>query len=117
MSKINTFLLENGLSIASNPCISQDFCLNWTRLRARLERSEALTHHPLSAVETAVGTFSLLEDSDGDHAWLLRSDSVAGESALSEGHPLSNGEHAFPATWHNLLSLKHLIQEYVAVHR
>src|SRR4051812_440518 len=111
MSRINTFLLENGLSIATNPCISRDYCLDWTRLRARLSRADALTHYPLSEVETALGTFSLLEDIDGDHAWILRSDSVAGKTALSEGHVLSNGEQAFPATWQNLLALKNLFQE------
>src|SRR2546423_994456 len=29
MSSINQFLLKNKLLIATNPCVSPDFCLNW----------------------------------------------------------------------------------------
>ena len=114
MSKINAFLRDNALSIATNPCISQDFCLNWPRLRARLESNEELTRHPLSEVQTAHGGFSLIEDTDGDHAWLLRGDAKAVSATLGEGHALANGEHAFPATWQTLLQLKNLFQEHDA---
>ena len=112
MSKINTFLSENALNIATNPCISQDFCLNWLRLRTRLDSGAGLTHHPLSEVHSALGSFSLIEDADGDHAWLLRGDASAAEALLGTGHALSSGEHAFPATWQTLLLLKNLFQEH-----
>ncbi|MEO7038153.1 MAG: hypothetical protein ABI548_29565 [Polyangiaceae bacterium] len=101
MTKINTFLLENALSIATNPCIPQDFWLNWPRLRTRLDSGQGLTRHPLSEVQTALGSFSLLEDADGDHAWVLRGDANAAHvfadsescSALDSLHP--NPEHMF----------------------
>ena len=32
MKGINRFLLDGGLSIATNPCVSPDFCLDWQRL-------------------------------------------------------------------------------------
>jgi len=112
MSKINEFLLENALSIAENPCISPDFCLSWPRLRGRLERGEGITRYALSEVDTALGRFTLVEDADGDHAWLLRGDGDQAIGALAEGTTFSNGEHAFPATFQNLLRLKNLIQEH-----
>ena len=36
MSAINRFLLENNLRIATNPCVSPDFCLDWLALKAEL---------------------------------------------------------------------------------
>jgi hypothetical protein len=36
MSAINTFLLQNNLRIATNPCVSPDFCLDWAGLRAAI---------------------------------------------------------------------------------
>jgi hypothetical protein len=36
MRPINRFLLDNGLRIATNPCVSPDFCLDWPALAARL---------------------------------------------------------------------------------
>ncbi|WP_232767361.1 hypothetical protein [Geminisphaera colitermitum] len=37
MSSINEFLLTNNLRIATNPCVSPDFCLDWPALRTQLE--------------------------------------------------------------------------------
>ena len=37
MSAINAFLLEHDLRIAQNPCISPDFCLDWTALAADVQ--------------------------------------------------------------------------------
>ena len=114
MSKINAFLLENELRIAQNPCISPDFCLDWASLRARLMAGIPLLRHALSEVQTVVGWFVLLEDEHGDHAWLFSGDleRARARSGLREGVSLPNGDAAFPATWHNLLCLKNLIQEH-----
>jgi hypothetical protein len=112
MSKINDFLLQNALRIAQNPCVSPDFCLDWAALSARLIAGGAVSRHALSAVQTALGSFTLCEDAQGDHAWLMRGDMAAARAALSEGVALPTGEAAFPATWHNLLRLKNLIQEH-----
>jgi len=32
-SRLNAFLLANDLRIAANPCVSPDFCLDWSALR------------------------------------------------------------------------------------
>jgi hypothetical protein len=112
MSKINEFLLQNELRIAQNPCISPDFCLDWPSLRETLRRGGALQRHALSDVETALGTFTLVEDATGDHAWLLRGNGASAATALAEGVVLPSGEAAFPATWQNLLRLKNLLQEH-----
>jgi len=112
MSAINEFLLENGLRIAQNPCISPDFCLDWPSLRETLARSGAVQRHALSEVPTAFGAITLVEDPNGDHAWLLRPTRDGAAKALTEGVTLPTGEVAFPATWANLLKLKNLLQEY-----
>ena len=112
MSKINEFLLQNELRIAQNPCVSPDFCLDWPSLRETLRRGGAVQRHALSEVETAHGSFTLVEDSLGDHAWLLRGNGAGAASALAEGVTLPSGELAFPATWQNLLRLKNLVQEH-----
>ena len=36
MSAINRFLLEHNLRIATNPCVSPDFCLDWQALSDQL---------------------------------------------------------------------------------
>jgi hypothetical protein len=112
MSAINRFLLENSLSIRKNPCISPDFCLDFARLRERLKRAESLTEHRQSRFDVAAGSFTLIEDEDGDHAWLLKSNSDGALSVLSDGIQLSADTFAFPATWHNLLRLKNRVQEH-----
>jgi hypothetical protein len=111
MSKINDFLRQHELSIAQNPCISPDFCLDWPRLSARLSAGEAVTRHALSEVQTELGSLTLCEDAVGDHAWLLHGDARA-RALLAAGVALPNGDTAFPATWQNLLRVKNLIQEH-----
>src|SRR4051812_29219355 len=112
MSEINRFLVEHGLLIAKNPCISPDFCLDWPALAARLLAGAAVTRHPHSEVDTGFGRFSLVEDEAGDHAWLLSPGSDRlGTAALSDGILLPNGALAFPATWTNLLRMKNLLLE------
>ena len=110
MTKINDFLRKNQLHIAQNPCISPDFCLDWPSLQRALT-SGAVQRHALSEVQTALGSFTLVEDVTGDHAWLVRGDTGRALAALSEGILLPSGEAAFPATWANLLELKNLLQE------
>jgi len=113
MSEINRFLVEQGLRIAQNPCISPDFCLDWPGLAARLLSGAAVTRHPHGDVETRFGRFSLVEDRAGDHAWLLSpAAGQAGTEALSDGIRLPNGAIAFPATWDNLLGMKNLLLEH-----
>ena len=112
MKTINRFLLGNGLTIAHNPCVSPDFCLDWPALRRKLsgKGSRDLVRHPKSAFETAAGSWALIEDlGTGDCAWRLEAASTA--TALSDG-VTSGGAAYFPATWENLLQLKNLVQEH-----
>ena len=111
MTAINAFLLQNRLRIAENPCISPDFCLDWSKLSAKLSGGESLTRHPLSRFTTAAGGWELVEDSTGDHAWVFEG---AGDTGLEEGVSLGGQRTAFPASWRNLLRLKNLIQEHDA---
>jgi hypothetical protein len=115
MKPINRFLIENGLLIAGNPCISPDFCLDWPALRAALAEGAParVTCHPKSRFETAEGVWMLVEDTlGGDCAWRLQATGGADpEGALGEGAPGAAAWH-FPATWENLLRLKNLVQEH-----
>ena len=71
-SPINRFLLENGLRIASNPCVSPDFCLDWPALHAVLSAGEAVKTWTKSAFETKAGSWTLLEHTaTGDCGWRL----------------------------------------------
>ena len=72
--------------------------------------------HLLSAFTTAVGSWTLAEDADGDHAWLLQPSAAAASAgdaadALACGSALADGRVAFPASWDNLMTMKNLIQE------
>ena len=71
MKPINRFLLDNGLRIADNPCVSPDFCLDWEGLQTDLASGETITHHDKSLVVTSHGEWSLAENRHGDHAWQL----------------------------------------------
>jgi hypothetical protein len=115
MRPINRFLLENGLRIAGNPCISPDFCLDWEGLREKLSGGarSRMTHHAKSGFITAAGSWSLVEDAqNGDCAWrLVASGGPGAERVLQGGAAGGEGIH-FPATWENLLALKNLVQEH-----
>ncbi len=108
MSAINRFLLENHLRIATNPCVSPDFCLDWPALRAQLQAGATLKEYPKSRCETKVGAWTLLENTHGDCAWRLQGRT----DALHDGVELAGGTQAFPATFANLLRLKNLVQEH-----
>jgi hypothetical protein len=114
MPDINAFLLKHNLRIASNPCVSPDFCLDWSALRGRLQRGEPVTTYALSRFDTAPGAWTLLEDpATGDCAWRLEARAgVAAESVLADGAALGGAAAAFPATFANLLRLKNLAQEH-----
>ncbi|MEO5961740.1 MAG: hypothetical protein ABIR80_21725, partial [Opitutaceae bacterium] len=107
MSSINAFLLQNNLRIATNPCVSPDFCLDWAALRSELAAGNALKVYPKSQFETKAGTWTLLENAHGDCAWRLQGKT----DSLTDGVALSDGATAFPATFANLLRLKNLVQE------
>ncbi len=111
MSSINAFLLKNNLRIATNPCVSPDFCLDWPALRAELSGGKPLKAYAKSRFETKAGAWTLLENEAGDCAWKLEG-AGAKVDVLADGVALSGGAVAFPATFANLLKLKNLIQEH-----
>ncbi|HVU33100.1 MAG TPA: tagaturonate epimerase family protein [Opitutaceae bacterium] len=111
MSSINAFLLQNNLRIATNPCVSPDFCLDWPALRSELAAGKALKTYAKSRFETKAGAWTLVENEQGDCAWKLEGPGVRTD-VLADGVALGDGTVAFPATFANLLKLKNLIQEH-----
>lgn len=114
MSRINRFLLQHGLRISTNPCVSPDFCLDWPGLASKLVAGETLTAHAKSGFETGAASWTLIEDaSTGDCAWRRQArQKRAATDALSDGVSLSDGVTVFPASWENLLRLKNAVQEH-----
>ncbi len=116
MSAINDFLLRNAIRIAQNPCVSPDFCLDWPALQAKIRDGASLhAHaHEASRFSTEAGAWILVEDGEGDHAWVLETKlpSAQALALLEGGMAAPGGRYAFPATWINLLALKNLIQEH-----
>ena len=108
MSAINRFLLENNLRIATNPCVSPDFCLDWPALGNELRLGKPLKVHAKSRFETKAGAWTLMENTSGDCAWRLQGQTTA----LDDGIDLPDGTQAYPATFLNLLRLKNLAQEH-----
>jgi hypothetical protein len=113
---INRFLLEHNLRLATNPCVSPDFCLDWPALREKLAAGAAMTVWEKSRFETAGGSWRLVEDAaTGDCAWRFRPRASDGARvALDDGLRLEGGIWMFPATWANLLKLKNLVQSHHA---
>jgi len=111
MSSINAFLLQHNLRIATNPCVSPDFCLDWPALRAELVAGKPPKVYPKSRFETKQGIWLLGENEHGDCAWRLDGPG-AKPDVLDDGVALSSGAVAFPATFSNLLRLKNLVQEH-----
>ena len=115
MSPINAFLLKNNLRIATNPCVSPDFCLDWDQLSAKARGHEAanLKHYATSTFQTAEGSWTLFEDvSTGDCGWLLKKKQGASVKTLQQGVALSSGDEIYPASFVNLIALKNLIQAF-----
>jgi hypothetical protein len=111
MSAINRFLASHGITVAANPCVSPDFCLDWPRLHMLLGSGQALVHAK-SKLSLPAGELSLWEDAHGDHAWVLKASGKSDPTnLLQNGRALPDGSWAYPATWANLLRLKNLIQE------
>lgn len=112
-SAINAFLLQNNLRIANNPCVSPDFCLDWTALQSRLRAQASIHVWTASTFTTPHGEWTLQEDLEtGDCAWVLTaSTGSAPTTVLADGINLTAGTAAFPATWENLLRLKNIILE------
>lgn len=111
MSQINAFLLKNDLRIATNPCVSPDFCLDWPALRSELADGKPVKVYAKSRFETKAGFWTLVENQSGDCAWRLEG-AGAKIDVLADGVSLSGGAVAFPATFANLLRLKNLVQEF-----
>ena len=116
MPAINDFLLKNSLRIATNPCVSPDFCLDWAALRDRLQRGDKIPAYAASRFETAAGAWTLLEEpATGDCAWRLEPRAgAAAETALGEGAKLPDGSTVFPASFSNLVKIKSLAQKHDA---
>jgi len=115
MSPINAFLLKNNLRIATNPCVSPDFCLDWDNLSGKARGHEAanLKHYATSTFQTAEGSWTLFEDvSTGDCGWLLKKKQGASVKTLQQGVVLSSGDEIYPASFVNLIALKNLIQAF-----
>ena len=93
MSAINTFLLQNNLRIATNPCVSPDFCLDWPALRSAIQSAQPIHGWPHSRFETAAGKWVLLEEvATGDCAWRLDARTgAAAVNTLADGAPLQDG--------------------------
>ncbi len=110
---INQFLLQHGIRIAQNPCVSPDFCLDWPALSARLVSGAPVKEWPKSRFATTAGEWTLLEDENtGDCAWCLLARTPGTETGvLTSGIALGGELVVFPATWENLLRLKNLAQE------
>jgi hypothetical protein len=113
MRPINRFLVEHGLRLAGNPCVSPDFCLDWPALAARIGAGVTeVREWPKSRFATAAGTWWLAEDTvTGDCAWKLSPAPGAVEPGLADGVAVG-ADRYFPATWENLLALKNRIQEH-----
>jgi hypothetical protein len=115
MRAINRFLTQNGLTLASNPCVSPDFCLNWPEFAGRLSsgKEKDVVRHAKSTFGTDAGSWTLVEDRvSGDCAWELKpGSSGSGAKVLAEGVK-GTASVFFPASWENLLSLKNLVQAH-----
>lgn len=113
MSAINRYLVKENLRIASNPCVSPDFCLDWPALVAKIVSGRGLTVWDQSRFSTAHGEWTLVEDpATGDCAWRLSGAGRGGRNLLEDGAAGQDGTDYFPASFANLLRLKNLVQEH-----
>lgn len=112
-TRLHRFLIDNNLRIATNPCVSPDFCLDWPALRAKVSGAGEITVWEQSRFETAAGVWALVEDAaTGDCAWRLEARAgVVADEVLAGGAAVGAGAAYFPATFANLLKLKNLVLE------
>jgi hypothetical protein len=111
LSPINEFLVSNSLRISDNPCVSQDFCLDWSAFVRSIEQGGVIKEYPKSAFVTEHGNWVLVENEEGDHAWCLSSDQGSVQTdVLANGVELA-GATFFPASFENLIGIKNLLQE------
>jgi hypothetical protein len=109
MKRINQFLLDHQIRIAENPCISPDFCLDWSGLQSEIER-DGVTEFENSRIDTQAGAVSLVCGAMGDHAWKLQPDEpFDGNDPMEHGVEL-RGSRYYPASFENLIHLKNLVQ-------
>ncbi|BET67638.1 hypothetical protein ASA1KI_25560 [Opitutales bacterium ASA1] len=114
MSAINAFLLANDLRIATNPCVSPDFCLDWPALLKRLASGTDIHVWPKSGFKTRSGNWVLVEHLEsGDCAWVSSPvEPGATGIELADGASIGEGRWAYPASFDNLLAIKNLVQEF-----
>ena len=111
MSALHSFLLAHDLRIATNPCVSPDFCLDWPALAERIA-ARAVHRWPRSTFTTESGVWHLVEHlATGDCAWQLAPTDAQDPSTGLSGGQAIEGHWYYPATWSNLLHLKNLILE------
>ena len=111
-SSINAFLAQNSIWIKNNPCISPDFCLDWSHFTDGLNGKVELTEYSRSFFSSKHGDWILVEDQWGDHAWRLKSTGVINENLGLMSNGFESKEFVyFPASFENLIHLKNLIQD------
>lgn len=117
MTSINDFLLNYNLRIASNPCVSPDFCLDWDGL-VECIRCGSVQRYSKSRFRTESAEWELVENAHGDCGWIVNRIGPAANSGefdgggLELGVRLKDGSWAFPASYFNLLKIKNLVQEF-----
>ncbi len=106
---INRFLLKHNIRIANNPCISPDFCLDWSGLQDNIRRGSIL-EHCASQIQLPSGSITLVSDATGDHAWKCQLTQEGSScDGLGQGMEL-DGIDYYPCTYENLIALKNLVQ-------
>jgi hypothetical protein len=111
LSPINEFLVSNSLRISDNPCVSQDFCLDWSAFVRSVEQGGVIKEYPKSAFVTEHGNWVLMENEEGDHAWCLTSDQGPVQTDVLVNGVELGGATFFPASFENLIGIKNLLQE------
>ncbi len=109
MTAINEFLLANGFDLKSNPCVSPDYCLDWSRCQQNI-RNGSYQEHGKSRIDLPQGALTLVEDETGDHAWRLQGEKATADF-MRDGVEVASGDFVFPASYENLIVAKNRIQD------
>jgi len=107
-SRINEFLLENDFDLKTNPCVSPDFCLDWTRCQENLKVGSYTVFEKSKITLDSGSKLALVEDTNSDHAWKL--DEAGASDFLEEGASIGDSLF-FPASYSNLILLKNRLLE------